>query len=471
MIDEQTLAECERWCLGSCFLAPIASAPFMRPEIFSARGRRLLDAARSAIASNGVSDIGLATAHLRANQNGEAAQDIDYLENCLESIPRSANVEWYARKLAEHYRQRQAQSAAFAAHEAIQAGEPPGDIREHLQAALDHLARSEDELPTPLDLEAIMQSAAIEPVPWAVQGLFAKQDIVVIGGEGGTGKSIVALDIAIALSTGTQFLGMRVTEPQTVLYLDEENQGHVVRRRIRQHLVGRGIETAPTNFKYLNQQSITYHTPEARSVVAALIDRYQPQWIVLDSYVRFRGGDENSNTDAAEFAAAMKAERCRSGVGWLVLTHLAKPSKDRPDAVHRIRGASDIVNSSDALLTLEGDRQTDRRTLTPQQRRTATLAPLEITWRESDDEQSAQLICLGSEHGTGERAVERSLRLAERSGLLRPDLEAIVEREGYQDPKRAASRILGKLAATGTTKTRREGRFARIWLAEYAPAD
>lgn len=458
----------EAWCLGSCFLQPIADR--LRLEVFSDRGRRILLAARSSIASGGCADIGLVEAYIRSKSNGTVEEDLEYVAGTLKDIPKSANWAFYHAKLEAEYRKKQASAAARAAATAIEDGETPNSVLEHLEAAKNTLTES-IELPEPLNLTEIMAGNETEPVPWAVSGLFAKHDILVIGGEGGTGKSILALDLAIALSTGQQFLGMQVMEPQPVLYLDEENQTYIAKRRIRQHLLGRDSQIPPKGLTYLSNQGLTYHSPQARAKLAHLIDTHQPAWVVLDSYVRFRGGDENSNTDAAEFAAALKGERIRSGVGWIILTHLAKPSKDRPDPVHRIRGASDIVNSSDALLTLEGDRQTERRTLTPQQRRTATLAPMEICWRESEDEQSAQLLCLGGETRSGEDAVKRSLRLAETAGVLRADLEAIVEHSGYSDPRKASTRILGKLIHTGQAVSRREGKQARYWLAEYATMD
>jgi AAA domain-containing protein len=467
-VTQDERSDYEAWCLGSCFLQPIAGT--LRPEPFSDQGRRILKAIKASIAKDGIADTGLTLQAIRQSSNGEVDQDSEYLVETLTGIPKSANVPWYLERLEADYRKREAATAARAAASAIEDGCPPGQALEHLDAARDALAATTEDLPDPLDIEKIMTGEQVEPVPWAVCGLFAQQDIVVIGGEGGTGKSILSLDLAIALATGQPFLEMLVPRPQSVLYLDEENPPHVVRRRIRQHLAGRNLENCP-NLHYLNQSGLTYDTPEARAKISRLIDKYKAEWVFLDSYVRFRGGDENSNTDAAEFAAALKAERCRSKLGWVALTHLAKPSKDRPDAVHRIRGASDIVNSSDALITLEGDRATDRRTLTPQQRRTTTLAPLGIRWQESEDEQLAQLLSLGTDSKSGEEAVKRSLRLAESSGVLRADLKAIVAQQGYEDAEKAIQRILGKLVGSGTIRTRKDGRNVRVWLPEFFPDD
>ena len=463
----------EAWCLGSCFLQPVAKS--LKPELFSDRGRRILKAINLSIAADGVADTGLTLHAIRSSPNGSSdhiSDDANYLVTTLANIPKSANVPWYLGRLEAGYRKGQAAGAARAAATAIEDGETPGQILEHLEAAREYSQpRSTDQLPQPLDIAEIMAGEAVEPVPWAVHGLFAQQDIVVIGGEGGTGKSLLALDLAIAMASGQTFLGMHVPEPQPVLYLDEENPIHVVRRRIRQHLAGRNLKIPPEGFTYISQGGLSFGTADQRAKISSLIDVHKPKWVFLDSYIRFRGGDENSNTDAAEFTSALKAERSRSGVGWHLLAHLAKPSKDRPDAVHRIRGASDIVNSSDSLLTLEGDRQTDRRTLTPQQRRTCTLAPLSIRWAESEDEESAELITEGSEGKSVEDGVKRSLRLAESAGVLRGTLEEIAQQHGYSDPRKAITRCIGKLTATGTVKTSAEGKLVRVWLAEFFPPD
>lgn len=468
-MDEQDRERFERALIGSCFTEPRAHEHYMRAEILSGRGRRVLEAVRAGLGDGGIADPLLVVEHLRNGGSEQSAEDIAYLLDCFDHRIRGTNAPFYADRLSRDWQQRRTESAVRAAEEAIRQGDVPARVMEHLEAAIENLRQGiAGELPEPIDLVRLLEDDAAEPVPWAVKGLFAKGDILVVGGEGGTGKSILALDLSIALATGGQFLGLEIDGPQRVLYLDEENQPHTARRRLRQHLLGREIQDPDGLFYYLHAGH-RMDSPEGRGAVSALVDKHEARWVVLDSLIRFIGGDENSNTDAAKFSASLKAERIRSDVGWIVLAHLAKPSKDRPDAVHRVRGAGEFVNSSDALLTLEGDRDTERRTLTPQQRRTSILAPMSIAWREDETQDTAALVCLGSETQTAEDSVLRALRLAETAGVARQDLRDRLESEGYQDAPKALSRALGKLVGQGTVETVKKGRFVQAYLREYSP--
>lgn len=470
MLAPDTRSRIERALLVTCFFKPVLAEVQQARQHMSGQARRLLDAMLATPTTDGKPDITLTTAHLRATANGETGQALEYLYEVLQEPANSSHVGDYIACLARDDRLLEAESACVAAAEAIREGDGEARVREHLDAAKAALDRDqEQDQPAELDLEAILSAEQTEPVPWAVHGLFAKGDILVVGGEGGTGKSVLALDLAIALATGQSFLGMVTAGAQPVLYLDEENQPHIVRRRIRQHLLGRCIPEPPAGLHYYLQAGMTLRDASGMARLQQLVDEHNPRWVVLDSLIRFLGGaDENSNTDAAQFFARLKGERVRSGVGWIVLAHLAKPSKDRPDAVHRIRGAGDIVNGSDALLTLEGDRDTERRTLTPQQRRTSTLAPLSIAWRESEDEQSAELMSLGTESGSAEAAIRRAIAVVGQAGILRQDLIGLLESQGFEGAAKATTRALGKLVGMGVVRSEKEGRAVRLWIEEQA---
>lgn len=465
MLDPETRDEIERAILATCFITPVDELPPIDPSVLSPKARRIHKYLLAGLGADRVADSTLVASAIRASANGSVEDDLLYMVDIFNCRMRGVNIGLYTRKLADDARLREAAQASMAAAEAIRQGDSTARVNEHLEAAQTALrASSELDSDRPLDIAAILAAESVPEVPWAIHGLFARQDLVLVGGEGGTGKSVLALDMAIALATGQQFLGLEIPEPQPVLYLDEENQEHVVRRRIAQHMAGREIHTPPTGFSYYHQRGYSLRDLEGQARIANLIDRHEPQWVFLDSLIRFVV--EGTNQDAAEFAAALKAERTRSGVGWVYLHHLGKPSKERTDAIHRLRGASDYVNASDALLTLEGDRDSDQRTLTPQQRRTSVLPAMLIRWLEAENEQSAKLVCTGSEASNSVDIVSRALAVAHPHGCLRQELISLLDNEGYENPQKAASRAIARLVAEGRAFTQKEGREIRVHQAD-----
>src|SRR2546425_9831290 len=73
----------------------------------------------------------------------------------------------------------------------------------------------------PDDLLAMLEGPDITP-PWVVPDCLVQNEVMVLAGEAGAGKSILTYALSIALATGNTFLGRQLT-PTRVLYCDEEN--------------------------------------------------------------------------------------------------------------------------------------------------------------------------------------------------------------------------------------------------------
>ena len=67
-----------------------------------------------------------------------------------------------------------------------------------------------------------------------IENFLPKGVIGIIGGEGGIGKSRLALQIAIAVASGASFLNFNVSRPEEVLFLSAEDDSTECKRRIHQ---------------------------------------------------------------------------------------------------------------------------------------------------------------------------------------------------------------------------------------------
>lgn len=117
--------------------------------------------------------------------------------------------------------------------------------------------------------------------------------IVSLVGQGGTGKSLLMFDIALALATGQSVLGHPPAEPMSVLYIDMENPlGDVYKRR--------------TNLGYHDnrlERLMYYHMPDLPALdtkaggqfIEAMVGRHSPDLVVFDTISKLVAGEESKS--------------------------------------------------------------------------------------------------------------------------------------------------------------------------------
>ncbi len=120
-----------------------------------------------------------------------------------------------------------------------------------------------------------------EPRQWIVDGLFPERCISILFGEGGKGKSLLALRIALAVAAGETVFGRDVIK-SPVLYLDAELDGDEMKSRA--DLIVRGIDgldSCPSNLHYKSLRE-----PLSSDLISSLqkeVDELGIKFIVLDS--------------------------------------------------------------------------------------------------------------------------------------------------------------------------------------------
>jgi hypothetical protein len=313
-------------------------------------------------------------------------------------------------------------------------------------------------------------TAELPPVPWIADGWFGEGDLVIFGGEWATGKSVIALDLAISVAAGLRWMGrVPITKAGPVVYVDEENNARNVARRLSRMIRGRNFDPADASgipLRYLTKNALRLDGPRGLATLRTEIETRRPVLVILDSLIRLHGADENDNSKmAAFFAEAVTPLATKYGCAFVVLDHLRKPSKDdeRFDPGHRLRGAGDKAGVGDGLWTLEGDRETDMRTLSCRKNRWEDSLPPALTtrWRVSEDETAAWIECQDASLNA-ELAVRTALA-ASPAGLFASDLYDRLTASGAN--KRTAIRLVKRLAQSGQIESRKErGNRVRYWV-------
>jgi len=197
--------------------------------------------------------------------------------------------------------------------------------------------------------------AELDPNPrkdWTVYGFLGKGEFSTLYGEPGSGKSIVAADIALHVAAGLAWFDRAVTEGP-VIYFAAERGGLMARR-----LAGlqRCREVSPDIPLCLASGTLDIRADAAARKFIDEIRRLEDDLgdavglVVLDTFSRaLSGGDENSSVDVGNAVKNIEQIRERTGSHIMAVHHVGVSA----EAKTRMRGSSLILGAIDsgALVT------------------------------------------------------------------------------------------------------------------------
>lgn len=394
----------------------------------------------------------------------------------IDGNARTQNAWWYADKVLEASQLETAKRAAVELQAMAEGGADPATLGRLLQSVGKGLAagKASERVVQVVELAGILTQPA-EPIPWQVDGYIAAGEAVTIAGEWGSGKSLLAMDLAVSLALGVPWMGAVAVSggPYRVLYCDEENGQRLARHRIRQLLRGREVPpdaTADIPLFYAVRNGMKLADPAWQAWLRGKIESMQATHVLLDSLIRFHRNDENSSSDnSAFFLDCIRPLMDEYGVTVVAIDHMGKPSREKPDAGQRVRGTSDKPGTLDELICIEGERDQPTRTMRHEKTRWDDLQlPRTIRWVKSDDGESGWIESV-EERVDAEAVVFRIVQAGGADGIERPEIVKLLESRGQKWADRYATRTLGKLHAKGSVKRIQDGRYARYWVSSEAP--
>ncbi|MBG0795907.1 AAA family ATPase [Methylocystis sp. H62] len=164
---------------------------------------------------------------------------------------------------------------------------------------------------------------------WHVADLIPAANVTILSGDGATGKSLLALQLAAATATGTEWIGT-APAPGRVLFLSAEDELDELHRRLaainRERadlselficpLAGAdAVMASPTP-----RDGLLAETP----IFAALkreANKLKPALIVLDTLADIFGGDEIKKVHARQFIAMLRGVALENDAAIVLLSH------------------------------------------------------------------------------------------------------------------------------------------------------
>ena len=187
---------------------------------------------------------------------------------------------------------------------------------------------------------------------WLVTGLWSEQAVGIVGGEPKCCKSFLALDLAVAVASGTPCLRhFPVPQPGRVLLYAAEDALHIVRRRLEGICAAAGSALAQLDVQVITAPTLRLDLPGDRSALERTVAQLEPRLLILDPFVRLHRIDENASGEVAPLLAYLRELQRRYALSVLVVHH-ARKSAGRLRAGQALRGSSEFHAWGDSNLYL-----------------------------------------------------------------------------------------------------------------------
>ena len=192
------------------------------------------------------------------------------------------------------------------------------------------------------------------PTSWLVDDLLPREDITMMYGESGAGKSFLALDLSLAIARGVEWHGM-ATRRGAVCWIAAEAEGSMrgrLRAYAQKHLEGLAFEDVPF---YVLGAGVNLADKAQMDALAQAAEPFEPALCVVDTLAAASAGaDENSFESIGVILDTCRHIHRTTGATVLLVHHAGK------DVSKGARGHSSLKAAMHAELCVSRNEEGGR---------------------------------------------------------------------------------------------------------------
>lgn len=187
---------------------------------------------------------------------------------------------------------------------------------------------------------------------WLVEDIWLDEAVGVIGGEPKACKTFMALELAVAVSSGRPFLRHYAVEnPGLVLLYAAEDKPRAIRKRLSVIAGASGIDLADCSIQVITVPSLKIDDDYHRTELTDTVKTIKPRLLILDPFIRLHRKDENAAGEIGPLLAYLRALQKVSGAS-VVVVHHARKRAGRERTGQSLRGSSEFHAWYDSCLYL-----------------------------------------------------------------------------------------------------------------------
>ena len=202
---------------------------------------------------------------------------------------------------------------------------------------------------------------SMAPVEFLVDGLIPERSFAMIYGQPGSGKSFLAIDMALSVAHGVDWQGKKVKQGP-VLYIAGEGMGGFS-KRWKAWSKHHGLENEPD--MYLLPVAVNMMDEQDVARLVLTVEEMGREWalVIIDTVARaIAGADENAAQSIGMFVQSCDRVREAAGGTMLAVHHSGKDSSRGARGSNALLGALDtsvVVGKLDDVVTIKVEKQKD----------------------------------------------------------------------------------------------------------------
>lgn len=207
-----------------------------------------------------------------------------------------------------------------------------------------------------------LEGRDVPPRNWLVRDLVPSGTVTLLGGDGGTGKSLLALQLACAVATGGQWLDRQLSGGG-VVFISAEDDDAELHRRLDDIVQASDIRFSDldrlTMRSLAGEDALLAHLDRASGVLSPSplyadlnrrLEDEKPALLVLDTLADLFPGNENDRAQARHFIGLLRGLAIRHDCAVVLLAH---PSLSGLNSGSGTSGSTGWNNSVRSRLYLE----------------------------------------------------------------------------------------------------------------------
>src|SRR5215831_1684065 len=210
-----------------------------------------------------------------------------------------------------------------------------------------------DRTPFPVVRPCDLRTSAVSTTPWLIDQLWTAQAVGIIGGTPKSYKTWMALEMAVAVASGSACLTrFTVPSPGPVLLYAAEDSESALRSRLESLAAHHALHLASLDIRVITTDALRLDRSADQERLEATLMLHRPSLLILDPLVRLHAIDENAAGEIAALLGYLRLLQRKTGTAIALVHHARKNVAANGGAGYSLRGSSDLYAWVDSFLYL-----------------------------------------------------------------------------------------------------------------------